>query len=60
MGFLFKNESYKAALTGVAIADKITGPYEYIDSFRIHAGIYLLNIVDNTTKTVITKRIVKR
>ncbi|WP_445749749.1 glycoside hydrolase family 43 protein [Polaribacter sp.] len=34
-----KGEGYKAALTGVATADNITGPYTYLDSFRIHAGI---------------------
>jgi hypothetical protein len=34
-----KDQGYKAALTGVAVADNVTGPFEYIDSFRIHAGI---------------------
>lgn len=34
-----KDQGYKAALTGVAVADNVTGPYEYKDSFRIHAGI---------------------
>jgi hypothetical protein len=34
-----KDQGYRAALTGVAISDKITGPYKYQDSFRIHAGV---------------------
>lgn len=34
-----KDQGYKAALTGVAVADNVTGPFEYIDSFRIHAGV---------------------
>jgi hypothetical protein len=38
-----KGEKYKAALTGVAISDNITGPYKYLDSFRIHAGVLPLN-----------------
>lgn len=38
-----KDQGYKAALTGVAVADKITGPYNYLDSYRIHAGVLPLN-----------------
>lgn len=38
-----KDQGYKAALTGVAIADKITGPYYYIDSYRLHKGILPMN-----------------
>tara|TARA_R110002050_G_scaffold268396_1_gene410436 strand:- start:278 stop:1408 length:1131 start_codon:yes stop_codon:yes gene_type:complete len=38
-----KDQGYKAALTGVAVSDKIKGPYNYIDSFRIHKGVLPLN-----------------
>lgn len=38
-----KDQGYTAALTGVAISDIITGPYTYIDSFRIHPGVLPLN-----------------
>ncbi|MDG1729160.1 MAG: glycoside hydrolase family 43 protein [Algibacter sp.] len=38
-----KGQGYDAALTGVAISDNITGPYNYIDSFRIHPGVLPLN-----------------
>lgn len=34
-----KDQGYKAALTGVAVSNKAIGPYNYIDSFRIHAGV---------------------
>lgn len=34
-----KDQGYKAALTGIAVSDNITGPYNYIDSFRVHAGV---------------------
>ena len=39
-----KGQMYKAALTGVAVSDNITGPYEYIDSFRIHKNSLPLNL----------------
>lgn len=39
-----KDQGYKSALTGVAIADSVTGPYEYIDSFRIHTGVLPKNL----------------
>ncbi|QOD60937.1 family 43 glycosylhydrolase [Polaribacter haliotis] len=34
-----KDQGYKAALTGVAVADNVSGPYKYINSFRIHANV---------------------
>lgn len=33
-----RGRGYKAARTGVAVADKITGPYTYLRSFRPNAG----------------------
>lgn len=41
-----KGQGYNAALTGVAVADKITGPYTYIKSLRPHAGIWPLNATE--------------
>lgn len=38
-----KGQGYKAALTGVAVSDNITGPYNYIDSFRLHQNTLPLN-----------------
>tara|TARA_B100001167_G_scaffold191172_1_gene161493 strand:+ start:12109 stop:13224 length:1116 start_codon:yes stop_codon:yes gene_type:complete len=38
-----KDQGYSAALTGVAVADNVTGPYTYLDSFRIHPGVWPLN-----------------
>ncbi|HZY26311.1 MAG TPA: beta-glucanase, partial [Bacteroidales bacterium] len=38
-----KGEGYKAALTGVAVSDNITGPYIYIRSLRPNAGVWPLN-----------------
>jgi hypothetical protein len=38
-----KGEGYKAALTGVALSDNITGPYKYIRSLRPNAGVWPVN-----------------
>jgi hypothetical protein len=42
-----KDQGYKAALTGVAVSDNVTGPYNYIDSFRIHPGILPQNFSED-------------
>jgi len=34
-----KGHSYHAARAGVALADSVTGPYRYVGSFRLNAGI---------------------
>lgn len=38
-----KGQGYDAAMTGVTVADKVTGPYDYMDSFRIHPGVWPQN-----------------
>jgi Glycosyl hydrolases family 43 len=38
-----KDQGYKAALTGVAVSDKPSGPFTYINSFRIHPKIWAKN-----------------
>ncbi|MEO7497044.1 MAG: glycoside hydrolase family 97 catalytic domain-containing protein, partial [Massilia sp.] len=35
-----KGQGYKAARSGVAVADKVTGPYVYQGSFRPDAGVW--------------------
>ena len=35
-----KGQGYRAALTGIAVSDKITGPYRYIRSLRPNAGMW--------------------
>jgi beta-xylosidase len=37
-----KGQGYKAALTGVAVSNNITGPYKYLKSFRPNAGTWPL------------------
>jgi hypothetical protein len=38
-----KGQGYKAALTGVAVADNVTGPYQYINSFRLNPKVWAKN-----------------
>jgi len=35
-----KGQGYKAALTGLAISDKVTGPYTYLKSVNPNAGLW--------------------
>ncbi len=39
-----KGQGYKAARSGVAISDYVTGPYRYLGSLRPNAGIWPLNM----------------
>ncbi len=53
-----KNQGYKAALTGIAVSDKVTGPYVYINSFRIHPNVLPLNFSEEqfSNAEIIEKR----
>tara|TARA_R110001606_G_scaffold397669_2_gene574874 strand:- start:166 stop:1305 length:1140 start_codon:yes stop_codon:yes gene_type:complete len=54
-----KGQGYNAALVGVAVADKITGTYEYIDSFRIHPNVWPQNFTEQQHKIAKEKSKVK-
>jgi beta-xylosidase len=41
-----KSMGYDAARSGVATANKITGPYEFVKSFRPNAGFWPVNVAD--------------
>lgn len=45
-----KGKGYAAALTGVAVSDKITGPYNYIRSMRPNAGVWPANMPEESRK----------
>lgn len=45
-----KGMKYEAARTGVAIADKVAGPYRFIRSLRPNAGKFPLNFTDGQKK----------
>ncbi len=42
-----KGQGYDAALTGVAVSNHVTGPYEYLNSFRIHANVWPQNFTES-------------
>jgi len=44
-----KGFKYDAARSGVALADKVTGPYVYQGSFRPNAGVWPVNRPDDQT-----------
>jgi hypothetical protein len=48
-----KGQGYKAAMTGVAVSNNITGPYKYIRSLRPNAGIWPVNFSEEQKKTTI-------
>jgi hypothetical protein len=39
-----KGQGYRAARSGVAISDSVTGPYTFLRSFRPNAGVWPINI----------------
>ncbi|MEJ5995670.1 glycoside hydrolase family 43 protein [Pedobacter sp. Du54] len=43
-----KGKGYAAARTGVAVADKVTGPYTFIKSYRPNAGIMPIYMANTT------------
>ena len=45
-----KGQGYRGARTGVAVADRVTGPYRYIESFRPNAGAWPLNAPADVAK----------
>ena len=42
--------NYDASLSGVAVADKVTGPYTYLESFRPNAGAWPMNVPEEMKK----------
>lgn len=45
-----KGQGYKAALTGLAISDKVTGPYRYVKSVNPNAGKWPMNFPEEFRK----------
>lgn len=46
-----KGKGYEAARVGVAVADRVTGPYTYLKSYRPCAGFYPVNMTDAQKKS---------
>lgn len=45
-----KGQGYSAARSGVAVSDTPTGPYKFISSSRVNAGIYPLDLESDEAK----------
>lgn len=41
-----RGQGYRAAMTGMAVSDRITGPYKYIRSLRPNAGTWPVNFTE--------------
>jgi len=39
-----KDAGYAGALSGVAVADKVTGPFQFVSAFRPNAGVWPQNV----------------
>lgn len=46
-----KGMGYRASRAAVAVSDKVAGPYTYLRSGRVNAGIYPFNMTDIERKT---------
>lgn len=42
-----KDAGYDGSLSGVAVADKVTGPFQFLRAFRPNAGVWPLNVPDS-------------
>jgi hypothetical protein len=47
-----KGQGYRAARSGVAVSDHVTGPYEFVRSFRPNAGVWPVNATPELMKVV--------
>lgn len=52
-----KSTGYKSAKSGVAVADKATGPYQYIESVRPCAGHWPMNVAEEEKKPLTREEI---
>jgi hypothetical protein len=55
-----KGKGYAAALTGVAVSDRITGPYKYIRSVRPNAGVWPQDFQEGFRKPAEGESAIKR
>jgi len=54
-----KGMGYAAARTGVAVSDKVTGPYKFLKSLRPNAGIFPVNMTEAQRTATITPEDIK-
>ena len=54
-----RGKGYSAARTGIAVSDKIIGPYKFIKSFRPNAGIFPVNMTETQRNFTVTSEDIK-
>jgi hypothetical protein len=47
-----KDVGYTASMSGVAVAEKATGPFQFMNAFRPNAGVWPLNVPDADKKAL--------
>jgi hypothetical protein len=50
-----KDAGYSGALSGVAVADCVTGPYQFVNAFRPNAGVWPQNIPADERRPLIAE-----
>ena len=53
-----KEAGYAGAYSGVAIANNVTGPYQFLGSFRPNVGAWPLNVADKMKRRLTTEELV--
>jgi beta-xylosidase len=54
-----KDAGYSGSLSGVALADKVTGPYQFLHSFRPNAGVWPENVPAETKRPLAAKELAR-
>ena len=54
-----KGMGYAAARTGIAVSDKVTGPYKFLKSLRPNAGIFPVNMTEAQRNSTVTPEDIK-
>lgn len=52
-----KGAAYAESASGVAVADRVTGPFQFLRAFRPNAGVWPLNVPDSDKRELSAKRL---
>jgi beta-xylosidase len=55
-----KGQGYRAAMTGIAVSDHVTGPYRYLKSLRPNAGGWPVNMTEAQRTSGVTPKEIKK
>lgn len=54
-----KGQGYSAARTGIAVSDKVIGPYKFLKSLRPNAGLFPVNMPETQCNSKVTSEEIK-